>query len=147
MHPHILLPMLSVTAILSLESLTARNYSHINETAHISEKCDYTFYQNHPCQITYLRPTVDFIFYLWNLCVQLTQSFFFFFSFFPFPFPFIFRFVTIRKDSNRFSGAGISVLPLPMLFPFIFTLRCMQSEKSKALTRVTYVNWCSMGFF
>lgn len=43
-----------------------------------------------------------------------------------------------------FQSYHFPCFPLPRL---TFIHRCMQNEKWKALTRVTYVNWCSMGFF
>lgn len=142
-----LFPMLSVIAILSLESLTARKYSHINETAHISKECDYTFYQNHPCQIIYIQQ-LSFIFYLRNLCVQSLKTLFFLFLSFFFLFAFKLSFVTLERIKTDLIVRVFQSYHFPCLPPSpVYTVRWVQNEKWKALTRITYVNWCSMGFF
>lgn len=73
--------MLSIISTLSLKSLTARKYSHINENACILEKHDYTFLTKPPHHITYIHQTA--ILYPRNRSSAYSKPTFFSFIFFP----------------------------------------------------------------
>lgn len=78
--------MLSVIATLSLESLTARKYSHRNETAPILEKCDYTFLPKPPLPYN-LSISDSYLLSKKSLCSAYAKPTFFFpFFFSPPPF-------------------------------------------------------------
>lgn len=125
MHPHILLPMLSIIATLSLESLTARKYSHINETTYISEKCNYTFLPKPPLPYNNLCTFNSYLLSEKSRSSAHSKSTFVSFSD-SWP-------LEIIKD-NKFTGAGISVLPLQMVLPFIFIHSKLHAEWKITIT-------------